>query len=205
MITTAGAVTARTAGTAEITAKIGEVLSSGWKINVTAVEPTPAPIVPVKLVGLNISAANKVLFASDRSSIRVRGRYSDNSEKTISDGLQWQLSDQSVASLNANGELLALRPGKVEVVARLGDLRSSPLTFLIKDSPKTIPPEIKPAKTPEPPSVKLPVVTEQMKARIAASISRAESFREQGKYADALAELEKARSSDNLNEEIRKR
>ena len=156
-ITSEGAVTARAAGTAEITAKIGEVSSSGWKFNVTAVEPTPAPIAPVKLVGLNLSAANKVLFASDRSPIRVRGRYSDNSEKTISDGLRWQLSDQSVASLNANGELLALRPGKVEVVARLGDLRSSPLTFLIKESAKPIPPEVKPAKTPEPPRIKLPV------------------------------------------------
>ena len=194
-ITKAGAVTARTAGTAEITAKIGEVLSSGWRLSVTAVErPAPA-IAPVKLVGLNISAAKKVLFTNDRSPIRVRGRYSDDTEETISDGLQWQLSDPLVASLNANGELLALRPGKVEVVARFGELRSSPLTFLIKESPKTFPA----AKAYEP-----PLVTEQTKARIAASISRAESFREQGKYAAALAELEKAKAIDNSNEEIRK-
>lgn len=194
-ITKEGAVTARTAGTAEITAKIGEVLSSGWRLSVTAVErPAPA-IAPVKLVGLNISAAKKVLFTNDRSPIRVRGRYSDDTEETISDGLQWQLSDPLVASLNANGELLALRPGKVEVVARFGELRSSPLTFLIKESPKTFPA----AKAYEP-----PLVTEQTKARIAASISRAESFREQGKYAAALAELEKAKAIDNSNEEIRK-
>jgi predicted S18 family serine protease len=47
-------------------------------------------------------------------------------------------------------------------------------------------------------------VTEQTKARIAAYINRAESLREQGNYAAALAELERAKAIDNFSEEIRK-
>ena len=159
---------------------------------------------PVKLVDLEISSANKELFTSERAPIRVRGRYSDNTEKPISEGLQWLLSDPALASVNANGELVALRPGKVEVSARSGDRQSSPLTFLIKESPKAMPPQVKPDKPSEPRPVKAPAATEQTRARIAAAISRAGSFRGQGNYAAALAELEKAKAIDNSNEEIRK-
>jgi hypothetical protein len=203
-ITKAGEVTARTAGTADITAKIGNVSSSGWQLSVTTVGPRSPSFEPVKLVDLDISSANKELFTSERAPIRVRGRYSDNTEKPISDGLQWHLSDPALASVNANGELMALRPGKVEVSARFGDRQSSPLTFLIKESPKAMPPQVKPDKPYEPRPVKAPAATEQTRARIAAAISRAGSFRGQGNYAAALVELEKAKAIDNSNEEIRK-
>jgi Tfp pilus assembly protein PilF len=65
-------------------------------------------------------------------------------------------------------------------------------------------PPVKPDKPSEPRPVKAPVATEQTRARIAAAISRAGSFRGQGNYAAALAELEKAKTIDNSNEEIRK-
>ena len=47
-------------------------------------------------------------------------------------------------------------------------------------------------------------MTEQAKARIVAHINRAASYREEGNYAAALAELEKAKALDALNDEIRK-
>jgi hypothetical protein len=159
---------------------------------------------PVKLVDLDASSVNKELFTGERAPIRVHGRYSDNTEKSISDGLQWHLSDPALASVNSNGELVALRPGKVEVSARSGDRQSSPLTFLIKESPKAMLPQVKPDKPSEPRPVKAPAATEQTRARIAAAISRAGSFRGQGNYAAALTELEKAKAIDKSNEEIRK-
>ena len=63
---------------------------------------------------------------------------------------------------------------------------------------------MQPAKPLEAPPPRAPAVTEQTKARIVAHINRAESYREEGKYAAALAELEKAKAMDALNEEIRK-
>ncbi len=203
-ISEAGEVRALKAGTTVILAKVGNVASSQWSLSVKAVEPPPKSVVPIKLVALRLSSSNRELFTKQKVSIRVSGRYSDNAEKFLSDGFEWQLSDHAVASVNADGELVALRPGKVEIVARAGNLRSSPLTLLIKESQKTTQPQTKPEKTHEPNSVPPPAVTEQTKARIAAYINRAESLREQGNYAAALAELEKAKAIAGLDEVIRK-
>ena len=44
------------AGTTDIKAKIGDVVSSAWTVNVKAVEPAPKPVFPVKLLALRLSA-----------------------------------------------------------------------------------------------------------------------------------------------------
>ena len=155
--------------------------------------------------GVRIGSSNRELFTKQKVSIRVSGRYSDNAEKFLSDGFELQLSDHAVASVNADGELVALRPGKIEIVARAGGLRSTPLTLLVKESQKTTQPQTKPGKTYEPNSVNSTTVTEQTKARIAVYNNRAESLRERGNYAAALAELEKAKTIDNFSEEIHRR
>ena len=135
----------------------------------------------------------------------MRGRYSDNTEQNLASGFEWQISDQSIASVNRDGELEARRPGKVEIIARAGELRSTPLTVVVKEAQTIAPPAVQPAKPPEaPPSPRAPAMTEQAKARIVAHINRAASYREEGNYAAALAELEKARALDALNDEIRK-
>jgi TIR domain/Bacterial Ig-like domain (group 2) len=203
-ISEAGEVRALKAGTTDIIAKVGDVASSRWNLSVKAVEPPPKPVAPIKLVALRISSSNRELFTKQKVSLRVSGRYSDNAERFLSDGFELQLSDHAVASVNADGELVALRPGKIEIVARAGDLRSTPLTLLVKESQKTTQPQTKPGKTYGPNSVNPPAVTEQTKARIAAYINRAESLREQGNYAAALAELEKAKALDGLDAVIRK-
>jgi hypothetical protein len=133
--------------------------------------------------------------------LRARGKFSDNSEKTLSSGIEWEVSDRTVASVNERGELVARRPGKIKVVARSDALSSSPLTLLIKETRKN---SEAPAKAAEPPAVKSPTITEQAKARMAAHMDRARLFREQGNYSAALAELQKAQTIDAANEEVRK-
>jgi hypothetical protein len=140
----------------------------------------------------------------EKTAIRVRGRYSDNTEQNLASGFEWQISDQSIASVNRDGELEARRPGKVEIIARAGELHSTPLTVVVKDAPKIAPPAVQPAKPLEAPPPRAPAVTEQAKARIVAHINRAASYREEGNYAAALAELERAKAMDALNDEIRK-
>lgn len=191
------------AGTTDIKAKIGDVVSSAWTVNVKAVEPAPKPVVPVKLLALRLSAGNRELLTKEKVPIRVKGWYSDNAERYLASGIEWQISDPAIASISLGGELEALRPGKVEVVAHSGDLRSAPLTFVVKEL-KTILPPTQPAKTNQAGPPKLPVVSEHAKAGITTHIDRAESFRQQGNYVAALAELEKARTLDPLNEDVRK-
>ncbi len=203
-----GEVKALQTGTTHIIAKIGDVESSQWNLGVESAKPVPKPVVAPKLVALNVSSSKQELIESERIALRAKGRYSDNSERYLSSGIEWQISDTNVAALNDRGELVARRPGKIRIVARSDDLASEPLTLLIKETPKKPEePRAKPIKTAEsqpPQPVKLPAVSEQAKARVSAHIDRAQSFREQGNYAAALGELEKAKALDAASEEIRK-
>ncbi|HEX9788517.1 MAG TPA: TIR domain-containing protein [Candidatus Binatia bacterium] len=199
-----GEVKALRAGTAQIMAKIGEVESSEWTLGVASAKPAVRAVAGPNLVALNVSAIKRDLFENEQIALRAQARYSDASEKFLSGGIEWQVSDRTIASVNTRGELVALRPGKVEVVARADNLASAPLTFVIREPAKIFEPPAKVVKAAEPPALKLPAVTAQTKAKIAAYIDRAESFREQGDYGAALAELEKARAIDAANEEIRR-
>lgn len=198
-----GVVKALQTGTTKIKARIGDVESSEWTLGVAGAKPAIQPVAEPALVGLSVSASRLDLFEKEKIALRAKGRYSDDSEKSLARGIEWQISDRTIASVNANGELVALRPGKIEVVARADQLKSAPLAFSIKEARKVIePPKI--VKAADGPAVNLPAVAEQTKARIAAYIHRAESLREEGNYAAALAELEKAKAIDATNEEIRK-
>ena len=192
------------AGSSDIKAKIGDVVSGEWTVSVKPREPEIQPVPAVKLVALRISASNRELFIKDKVTLRVRGRYSDNSEQNLASGFEWQLSEPSLASVNRAGQLEGLHPGRVEVVARAGEVRSPPILIYIKEAPKVAPPPVKPVKPYETPPVRPPVLNEQAKARIAAYIRRAEFYRGEGNYAAALAELEKAKAIDALNDDIKK-
>jgi hypothetical protein len=192
------------AGSSDIKAKIGGVASAGWTVSVKAAETEAKPAPAVRLVALRVSSSSRELLTREKTAIRVRGRYSDNTEQNLASGFEWQISDQSIASVNRDGELEARRPGKVEIIARAGELHSTPLTVVVKEAPKIAPPAVQPAKPLEAPPPRAPAVTEQAKARIVAHINRAASYREEGNYAAALAELERAKAMDALNDEIRK-
>ena len=189
-------------GSASITARSGGIVSSAWSLSVKPVEPTPVVAAP-KLVGLNISSSRNELFTKEKVSIRAMGRYSDNTEKYFSSEVDWETSDRTIASVSARGQLEALRPGKVKVVARSGELRSTPLTVVVKEPQAKAQPQTMPTKTSEPQPITPPLLSEQSKARISAYVTRAKTFREQGNYAAALTELEKAKAMDALNEDVR--
>jgi hypothetical protein len=192
------------AGSSDIKAKIGGVASAGWTVSVKAAETEAKPIPTVRLVALRVSSSSRELLMREKAAIRVRGRYSDNTEQNLASGFEWQVSDPSIASINRGGELEARRPGKVEIIARAGELQSAPLTVVVKEAQKIAPPVVQPAKPQEAMPIRPPAVSEQAKARIVAYINRAASYREEGNYAAALAELEKAKAMDALNDEIRK-
>ena len=215
-----GEVTGLKAGTTNIIAKIAGVESSEWKLGVESPEPPAKPAPMPKLVGLQIDSSKQELVASEKIPLRVRGTYSDRSEKYLSSAVEWRVSDRTVASLTERGELIARRPGKIEVVARADNISSPALAFVVKESRKAPEPqpvpvkpielapvkpiEPLPIKPVEPPPVKPPVLSEQAKTRVLAHVGRAQTFREQGNYAAALAELEKARSLDAANEDVRR-
>jgi hypothetical protein len=212
LVSEKGEVKAVRAGSATITAQSGGIKSSPWRVDVKAVEAAAAP----QLIGVQVIARRIELFPKEKVSLRVQGRFSDHAEKYLSSGIEWEISDQTVASVSPAGQLEALRPGRANIVARLGELKSAPLTFIVKESQAKTPPPARPIPTtelqPAVPSTKVArtveprpaALSESARAAIVAHVSRAKAFREQGNYAGALAELEKAKTIDVQNEEVRR-
>jgi hypothetical protein len=199
-----GEVTGLKGGKTNIIAKIGGVESSEWTLGVETPEPPIKAAAVPKLTSLQISSSKQELVASEKIGLRAKATYSDKSEKYLSSGIEWQVSDRTLASLNEHGELTARRPGKFEVVARSEQVSSSPQTFVVKEIRKApdVPPPLKPSESS--PVKYPPPSSDQTKTRISAHVSRAQSLREQGNYAAALAELERAKALDTASEDVRK-
>jgi hypothetical protein len=198
-----GRITARQAGETKITARYGDLVTPAWSLAVRPEKPAIKTPPPTKLVSLTLSAGRRELEIQQRLSLRVKGNYSDGSEKSLARGIEWRSSDASIAAIDSRGELLALRPGKIAVVARWGGIESSPLDIVVKESPR------KPSPKPPTPStvVGRPQVTPAKSLRptvdVAPYINRAKGHRVQGNYSAALAELEKARALNPASEEVR--
>jgi hypothetical protein len=175
------------AGTTQIIARIGGLESSEWTLGVARIPVVVKPLATPKLVALQVSSSKRELFEQEKIPLVAKGRYSDDSEKPLSSGIEWRVSDRTIAAVNARGELVALRPGKVEVFARAADLASSPLTFRVKGTSKRLEPPPNPVKAAEPQPAKPAAPPEHADGRIAAYIARAQTLREQGNYGAALA------------------
>ena len=227
-----GRVEARQAGETKITARYGDLVSSAWTLAVRAEKPVvtaPAPSEkpvtktppPTKLVALTVSAPRREVKTQERLPLRAKARYSDGNEKGISKGVEWRTSDASIASVDSRGELVALRPGKIAVVARWGGIESVGLDIVVRESPTKVvresppkpssePPTYKPVV--EPPSAPVKPVVELPPAppakpraetiNLGAYINRAKAYRVQGNYAAALTELEKGRALNPSSQEV---
>ena len=210
-----GRVEARRAGETKITARYGDLVSPAWTLAVrtekpvVTVPPPPEKAVtkappPTNLVALTVSAPRRQVTTQERISLRVKARYSDGNEKGLASDVEWRSSDSSIASISSRGELLALRPGKIAVVARWGGIESLALDIVVKE------PVMKPTPTPEPPIYKptrepppvTPAKPPVQAINIASYIGRAKTHRVQGNYAAALIELEKARAISPASQEV---
>jgi TIR domain/Bacterial Ig-like domain (group 2) len=196
-----GRVTARQAGQTKITARYGDLMSPAWTLTVRAEQPvikTPTS----ELVVLTVSAARREVGIQERVALRVKARYTDGNEKALSNGVEWRVSDASIASIDSRGELLALRPGKIAVVARWGGIESTALYILVKEVPRRSMPESQVSiPVAEPPQV-LPAKPAAQVVNVGSYVNRAKGQRVQGNYAAALAELEKARAINPSSQEV---
>ena len=95
--------------------------------------------------------------------------------------------------MGLQGTVTGLKEGNVDITARRGDVVSPPLTLFIKES-KPRPPVAVEAKRP---AAEAAAKNERLKGYIKSAIS----YREQGNYAAAFLELEKARAVDPANTE----
>ncbi len=196
-----GQVTARQTGQTKITGRYGDLMSPAWTLTVRADKPV-IKTAASEVAALTVSAGSREVRIQERLPLRVKAKYTDGNEKGLSSGIEWRLSDASIASIDSRGELLGLRPGKIAVVARWSGVESTALYILVKEVPRRPTPESQ-VSTPaaEPPQV-LPAKPAVQVVNVGSYLNRAKGQRVQGNYAAALAELEKARAISPSNQEV---
>ena len=199
-----GKVKALRPGTAEISARQGELVSAPWIVQVRSEQTVGKEIPVARMVKVTIMAARAELFANEKVALRVLGHYSDQSERILTRDLRWQISNPAIAIITPDGQLSGLRPGKIDVSVRAGEVASTPVTIVLKERPRKPQVDPSPAKaTTETKAVTL-VPAESVRPKLAPYIARAKSLRDQGQYAGALAELQKAAAIDPSHAEVLK-
>src|SRR6266446_401062 len=119
-----GQVTARQTGQTKITGRYGDLMSPAWTLTVRADKPV-IKTAAIEVAALTVSAGSREVRIQERLPLRVKAKYTDGNEKGLSSGVEWRLSDASIASIDSRGELLGLRPGKIAVVARWSGVEST--------------------------------------------------------------------------------
>ena len=199
-----GNLTALRPGSAEVSAHFAGLASVPWRVAVMSEQKVANEISTVKIVKLTITPARKEVFVNERISLRVLGRYSDQSEKPVVRELQWQISNPSIAAVTSDGQLSALKAGRVDISVRAAEVVSAPILIDVKDPAKKPQVETTPAKQINELKAATPAPLEPARPRVAPLIARAKSLREQGQYGAALAELHKAAALDPSNAEVTK-
>lgn len=198
-----GTAEARAVGKTQVSARYRGVAARPLDIRV--VQPKSQDLVGApRLVSLAIQAAHRDMNVNERLALRVQGKYSDGKESEVKT-VRWESSDSTIAAVNAKGEVLGRREGRVEVIARSGDVASEPVRLTVKSITQRQEPqrtkEAQPGKSivkrPEPNTAK-----DEQTAKGAQSkehVRMARLHRERGEYAQAFAELEQAGKIDPRN------
>lgn len=121
-VSTAGLVTAHSTGPARITAAVGTV-TAAVDIAVSEAPPTPVARVEVTATSTTVEEGSSLQFAAtayDAQNNVITGR-----------GVTWSVQDPSIATVYADGLVVALRPGATTATARI-DGRQDSLGFQIQ-------------------------------------------------------------------------
>ena len=122
---------ARLPGEVDINARVGNVISPTARINIIGLsdaQPKPQP----QIISLAVESDKQRLVVKDRARLQVKARFSDGTIREIVNGVDWRSTDNSVANINARGELEALKEGKAAVTARFGGAEAEALLIEVQ-------------------------------------------------------------------------
>lgn len=191
-----GRAEAQNEGIAELSAELKERVSPPVTLVVKAEKPTTlTPTIPTRapapspsLRSLVVVSVKRELQANERMILRAKGQYSDGKEIDINDGVLWQSSDERIASIDSRGRVTAHRSGQVKLNASYEGVASPAISLVVRD-PVSFEPEV-PAESRQKPQQEKP---EKPRAPdIRENLRTATVFWEQGKYSEAMIELEHA-------------
>ena len=111
-----GLATGISAGSSQITATLGSVVSSTATLTV---------IKSISLQSISISPSNASINQSQTQQFTATGTYSDGSSKNITPSVTWTSTNTSVATVGVNSRLAsAIAAGTCQVIAKLGSVSS---------------------------------------------------------------------------------
>ena len=167
-------------GVAALTMLLTTGLLAYWKLGTTKATDDPK-----KLVSLAIQGEKRELRVGEKTLLRAAGKLSDGSETGVTKNLEWTSSNESVVAVTSDGQVRAHKDGFADITVRSDGLSSAPLTLVVNAPSQTVE-----ERTPP------------ISARVREFIKVASSFRDQGDYTNALAELKKAKALDSNNRAV---
>jgi serine/threonine protein kinase len=209
-INSEGQAEAQNEGIAELSAKLKEQVSSPVTLLVKTekpITPTPTPTrepaapVPLptpSLRSLVVVSVKRELQANERMILRAKGQYSDGKEIDVNDGVLWQSSDERIASIDSRGRVTAHRNGQVKLNASYEGIASPAISLTVKD-----PTSYDPQPPTDPWQKPIQEKPEKPRRDIRENLRTATIFWEQGKYSEAMIELEHALSLAPESKEAR--
>jgi TIR domain/Bacterial Ig-like domain (group 2) len=114
MVSPEGEAQAKSVGEVDVNARIGEVIAPRLRLTVLGSSPKPEPSV----ISLILESDKQRLFVKDRARLRVKALFSDGATREITDGVDWQSTDNSVVNINTDGQIEAVKEGKAWVTGR---------------------------------------------------------------------------------------
>jgi hypothetical protein len=123
--------------------------------------------------------------AKETLNVIVKGQYSDGSQKSINEGVQWLSSEPRVATIDDQGRVTAREAGETKITARYGDLVSPAWTVAVRAEKPVLPVSVPEEK----PVVKASVTTKLVALTVA-------SARREIKIQERLLLRARARYSD---------
>jgi hypothetical protein len=100
----------------------------------------------------------RALYVNEKKTLSITAKFSDGTERKLTEGVQWESSDPTVLNVNPEGEVEGLKDGTATLAARYKDFRSEPVSIEVsaKETKSRPTPRVKHSPRPEPPQGGMP-------------------------------------------------
>jgi serine/threonine protein kinase len=199
-----GGLEAQREGLAEVTAQVAGKVSAPVTLvvkqeraqaSMPQAPALPEPVPTPTLKSIIIVSPKRELQANERTVLTATGQYSDGKETAVKDGVTWKSSDERIASVDAQGRLTAHRSGQVRLDATYEGITSPAISLVVRETRS----DSADSSSPSAPKPEL----DKRRPDVRENLANAQHFYEQGKYAEALTEIEPALKLDPVNKEAR--
>jgi len=105
--------------------KIGTTTISAEFDGVVVVDPVPLTVIAPSLVSIAVTPANSSLLSLSTQAFTATGKYSAGNSFNITDSVQWDSNNKTIATIETNGMVKSLAQGATTIKATLGTVNGT--------------------------------------------------------------------------------